>query len=95
MEPNDFLSRRFGMPEEPVFEIGDEVVDDYGMKGIIIRELYYIGPDRTPFVLVYYGNHMSSTTADKVKKTGKTYPEMITLLDKLRESNREEYGREL
>jgi hypothetical protein len=62
--------------------VGDEVLYD-GFRGVICREVYYICGD--PFVCVFFGAYMCSTTVDKVTKTGKHYKEFEELINKLKE----------
>lgn len=64
--------------------IGDEVVDDDGHKGIAVRDTYYIGSDREPFTLIWYGQHMASIPTANLKKTGKQYP-IAELLEQLQD----------
>lgn len=72
-------------PKQTVYEIkvGDEVVID-GRKGIIIRPVYYIG-DREPFVLVWYGTHMSSNSLNNVTITGRHFPQIVEVLEQIKE----------
>lgn len=83
MNALDFFFKRFGIPEKINFEIGDEVIDEYGMKAVVIREPYYIKDEE--FTLIFYGRLLSSTTTKKLTKTGKNHKEIVDLLIKLNE----------
>lgn len=83
MDALSFLSKRFEIPEKESFEIGDEVIDKYGVKAVVVRDPYYINGEE--FVLIFYGQYMSSTTTKNLTKTGKKYQEAVDLLLKLKE----------
>ena len=83
MDTRDFFAKRFGITESKTFNIGDEVVNEYGDKGIIVREPYRIKNEE--FTLVYYGQMLSSTSTKNLVKTNKHYKEMETILKALKE----------
>ena len=84
MDTRDFFVKRFGIPESKTFNIGDEVINEYGEKGIIVREPYRIKNEE--FTLVYYGQRLSSTGTKFLTKTNKHYKEMEIILKGLKEA---------
>lgn len=85
MNPMSFLSRRFGTQLEGQLRIGDEVIDSFGDKAIVVREPYQIGSDHHWFTMIYYGHSLSSVRVDDLKKTGKSYAkELNTIFNGLR-----------
>lgn len=83
MDAMSFFCNRFNIPNMESFEIGDEVVDKYGAKAVVVREPYYINGEG--FVLIFYGQYLSSTTTKSLTKTGKNHKEVGILLNKLKE----------
>lgn len=83
MDAMSFFYKRFEIPEKESFEIGDEVIDKYGVKAVVVRDPYYICGEE--FVLIFYGQYLSSTTTIKLTKTGKKHKEVEILLNKLKE----------
>ncbi len=65
--------------------VGDEVTVA-GANGIVVREPYPIGSDNELFVLVWYGQHMSSNSLKNVAPTGRHFPQIIEVLEQLRRS---------
>lgn len=65
-------------------EIGDELIDSHGRRCIAMRNTYYLGEDKEPFTLVWYGEHLSSTKISNLKKTGQCFPQIIEILEKLK-----------
>ena len=85
MDPMSFLSRRFETNIEGPIRFGDEVIDSYNDKAIVVREPYRIGSDHHWFTLIYYGHSLSSVRVDDLKKTGKSYAkELNTIFNGLR-----------
>ena len=86
MDPMTFLSRRFETHLEGDLQIGDEVIDEYGDRAIILREPYYCGVNNPEkMTLIFYGKHMCSLSVNKVKKTGKSYAkELNTIFEGLK-----------
>lgn len=85
MNPMSFLSRRFETHIEGPIRFGDEVIDSYNDKAIVVREPYKIGSDNHWFTMIYYGRSLSSVRVDDLKKTGKSYAkEMNTIFNGLR-----------
>ena len=88
MDPMTFLSRRFETNLEGPIKFGDEVIDDYDMKAVVIREPYSLGSDNELFALIYYGKTLSSIRVRNLKKTGKSYAkELNTILEGLKEKD--------
>lgn len=80
----DFCSK-FNCKPLPELHIGDEVMI-HGIRGIIVREVYWIGSDddKDPLVTIWFGNHMSSSLAYDVELTGVKYPEVAIAMYNLR-----------
>jgi hypothetical protein len=86
MDPIQFISKRFETPIQGELHIGDEVITkDYGERGIIIRDTYYLGHDREPFTTIFRGQTMSTERVNNLEKTGRHFDEMNTILNALRE----------
>lgn len=64
-------------------KVGDEVTV-HGIKGIIVQEPCPIGANRELFVIVWYGQHMSSNSLKNVTLTGKHYPQIAEVLELLK-----------
>lgn len=85
MNPMSFLSRRFETHLEGQLRFGDEVIDEYDEKAVVVREPYPLGSDKELFATIYYGNLLSSTRVRNLKKTGKSYAkELNTIFNGLR-----------
>ena len=86
MDPMIFLSRRFETHLEGQLRVGDEVIDEYGEKAVVVRDPYPLGSDHELFTTIYYGNLLSSTRIRNLKKTGKSYAkELNTIFEGLKE----------
>ena len=86
MDQMSFLSKRFGTNLEGPIRFGDEVVDDYGTKAVVVRDPYPVGMDAELFTLIYYGRVLSSTPVSKLRKTGRSYSnELNTIFNGLKE----------
>lgn len=86
MDPMTFLSRRFETQLEGPIKFGDEVIDPYNDKAIVVRKPYKIGSDHHWFTLIYYGRSLSSVRVDDLKKTGRSYAnELNTIFNGLKE----------
>ncbi len=85
MDPMEFLSRRFETHLEGDLQVGDEVIDEYGDRAIILREPYGVNnPEK--MTLIFYGMHMCSLGVSKVKKTGRNFAkELNIIIDALKE----------
>lgn len=72
------------LEQEPVIElkVGDEVTVE-GINGVVVREPYPIGSDNEMFVLVWYGQSMSSNSLKNVVPTGRHFPQITDVLDLL------------
>ena len=66
-------------------KVGDEVTVK-GDNGIVVREPYPIGSDKELFVLVWYGQFMSSNSLKNVAPTGRHFPQITEVLEKLKKS---------
>ena len=90
MNAIDFFSRRFGTELNGPLQFGDEVIDKYGIKAVVVRDPYPIGSNKELFTLIYYGNLLSSTCVSNLKKTGKSYAkELNTIFKGLKEGGAE------
>ena len=86
MDQMSFLSRRFGTNLEGPIKFGDEVIDDYGMKAVVVRDPYPVGEDGELFIQIYYGRMLSTTSVSKLRKTGRSYAnELNTIFNGLKE----------
>ena len=89
MNSMEFFSRRFGTKLEGQLKFGDEVVDKYDCKAVVIRPPYRIGTEL--FVYVYYGQSISSAPAKNFTKTGRSFSkELYTIFYALGEVNKNE-----
>lgn len=85
MNSAEFFSKRFGTKLEGPMRFGDEVVDKYNCRAVVIRPPYPIGADHELFVNVFYGRLLSSSPAKDFIKTGKSYAkELNTIFNGLR-----------
>lgn len=66
-------------------KVGDEVTVE-GVNGIVVREPYPIGSDNELFVLVWYGQNMSSNSLKNVIPTGRHFSQITEVLEQLRRS---------
>lgn len=90
MNQMSFLSKRFGTNLEGPFKFGDEVIDGYGMKAVVIRNPYPVGMNGELFTLIYYGRMLSTTSVSKLRKTGRSYAnELNTIFNGLKEEQKE------
>ena len=81
----EFFSRRFETELEGPLQFGDEVIDSFGDKAIVVREPYKIGREHHWFTLIYYGRSLSSVRVEDLKKTGKSYAkELNTIFEGLK-----------
>ncbi len=64
-------------------KVGDEVTVE-GVNGIVVREPYSVGPDNELFVLVWYGQSMSSNSLKNVVPTGRHFPQITEVLEQLK-----------
>lgn len=86
MNPMTFLSRRFETHLEGQLRFGDVVIDEYGDKGVVVKNPYPVGTDRDLFVTVYSGYFLKSAPTTKFRKTGKSYAnELNTIFNGLKE----------
>lgn len=90
MNAIDFFSKRFETELNGSLRFGDEVIDKYGIKAVVVRDPYPIGSDKELFTLIYYGKLLSSTSVSNLKKTGKSYAkELNTIFEELKEGGAE------
>ena len=80
MEPMEFLSRRFETHLEGPLQFGDEVIDNYGDKAVVLRNPYPVGTDHELFSLISYGTTMSSVPVRKLKKTGRNFSKELNII---------------
>lgn len=73
MNVMDFFSKRFETELEGQLRFGDEVIDSFNDKAIVVREPYKIGSGQHWFTLIYYGRSLASVRVEDLKKTGKSY----------------------
>lgn len=78
----EFFSRRFETELKGPLQFGDEVIDEYGDKAIVVRDPYRIGSDHHRFTLIYYGRSLSSVRVEDLKKTGKSYAKELNTIFK-------------
>ena len=85
MDPMSFLSKRFGTHIEGEIKFGDEVIDTFGDKAVVVRNPYPVGKDQVLFVTVYSGHYLSSSPVKDFRKTGKSYAkELNTIFEGLK-----------
>lgn len=70
--------------EDTEIKLGDEVITKYKDHAVAVRDTYYVGEDREPFVLIWFGTHMSSCRVNELSKTGKHYPQIAEILKEMR-----------
>ena len=81
----EFLSRRFETELSGPLQFGDEVIDEYGDKAVVVKNPYPVGSDREIFTTVYSGHRLSSAPVKKFRKTGKSYAkELNTIFEGLK-----------
>lgn len=81
-----FLSKRFGTNLEGPIKFGDEVIDKFNMKAVVVRDPYKVGMNAELFTLLYYGDLISSMPVSKLRKTGRSYAnELNTIFNGLKE----------
>ncbi len=84
----EFLSQRFETKLKGPITFGDEVIDKYGIKAVVIRDPYPLGADKELFTSIYYGNHLSTARISNLTKTGKSYAkELNTIFEHLKEED--------
>mgnify|MGYP007122049183 CR=1 FL=1 len=69
----EFCSRRFKTEIIGPLQFGDEVIDEYNIKAVVVRDPYPVGTDAQLFTLIYYGRVLSSKPVNKLRKTGRNY----------------------
>ena len=70
--------------QDTEIKVGDEVITKYKDHAVAVRDTYYIGEDREPFTLIWFGTHMSSCRVNELSKTGKHYPQISEIMAELR-----------
>lgn len=78
----EFFSKRFETELKGPLRFGDEVIDSFNDKAVVIREPYRIGSDHHWFTSIYYGRSLSSVRVDTLKKTGKSYAKELETIFK-------------
>ena len=76
----EFLSKRFETELDGPLQFGDEVIDNYGDKAVVLRNPYPVGSDHELFSLISYGTTMASVPVRKLKKTGKSYAKELNVI---------------
>lgn len=95
MNSAEFFSKRFGTKLEGPMKFGDEVVDKYNCRAVVIRPPYPIGADHELFVNVFYGRLLSSAPAKDFIKTRRNFSkELNTIFYALREEGKNERSSE-
>ena len=95
MNSMEFFSSRFGTKLEGPLKFGDEVIDKYNRRAVVLRPPYPIGADHEPFINVFYGLSMSSAPAKDFIKTGRSFSkELDTIFYALREEGKNERSTE-
>lgn len=90
MDAMEFLSRRFETDLQGELQVGDEVIDYYNTRAIVVRKPYPLGADHELFTLIYYGRRMSSVLVSDVRKTGRSFSkELNTIFEALKEEVKE------
>lgn len=75
--------------QDAEIKVGDEVITKYKDHAVAVRDTYYIGEDREPFTLVWFGTHMSSCPVNELVKTGRHFP-IAEVLAELRGAENDE-----
>ena len=70
--------------QDTEIKLGDEVITKYKDHAIAVRDTYYVGEDREPFTLIWFGTHMSSCRVNELSKTGRHFPQITEVLKELR-----------
>ena len=73
--------------QDAEIKVGDEVMTEIAEHGVAVRDTYYIGEDREPFTLIWFGTHMSSCPINELTKTGRRFPQIAEVLKQM---NRED-----
>ena len=71
-------------------KVGDEVMTEIAEHGVAVRDTYYVGVDKEPFTLIWFGTHMSSCPVSELAKTGRHYPQIAEVLAELRGAENDE-----
>ena len=76
--------------QDAKIKVGDEVITNYKDHAVAVRDTYYIGEDREPFTLIWFGTHMSSCPVNELTKTGRTFPQIAEVLKEMRGAENDE-----
>ena len=67
--------------QDAEINVGDEVIDEFGIKAVVVRVVHYSEEDG---ILTWDGVQMAIASANELKKTGRTFPEIVEILKELR-----------
>lgn len=70
--------------QDTEIKVGDEVITKYKDHAVAVRDTYYLGADKEPFTLIWFGTHMSSCPVNELTKTGRTFPQIAEVLKEMR-----------
>lgn len=70
--------------QDAEIKVGDEVITKYKDHAVAVRDTYYLGADKEPFTLIWFGTHMSSCPVNELTKTGRTFPQIAEVLAEMR-----------
>lgn len=88
MDPMEFLSRRFETELKGQITFGDEVIDEYGEKAIVLRNPFITCEDRAPYTRIFYGDCVYNRSIEGLEKTGRNFArELSTIIDALKEKD--------
>lgn len=76
--------------QDDEIKVGDEVMTENAELAVAVRDTYYVGEDREPFTLIWFGTHMSSCRVNKLSKTGRTFPQITEVMKELRGTENDE-----
>jgi len=76
--------------QDAEIKVGDEVITKYKDHAVAVRDTYYVGEDREPFTLIWFGTHMSSCRVNELSKTGRHFPQITEVLKELRGAENDE-----
>lgn len=76
--------------QDAEIKVGDEVITKYKDHAVAVRDTYYLGADKEPFTLIWFGTHMSSCPVNELTKTGRTFPEIAEVLKEMRGAENDE-----
>lgn len=88
MDPMTFLSRRFETQLEGPIKFGDEVIDEYGGKAIVLKNPFITCEDRALYTRIFYGDCVCNRLIEGLEKTGRNFArELNVIIDALKEKD--------